>query len=292
MHPFLSDRYFRVVSSLGFLLALITYAAITAGCSKANPNKLLQTAKAGDVNGFSRELAKGFDPQTLYASNEHWDDTPFHEAAATGSTPILELLLDRGVMPDLQLANRVTAMELAIDRNHPAIVEKLLARGADPNREMSEYLTPLAAAAMTGNVPITKLLVAHGAQVNKITGEIPNRLTPLACASSVQIAEILIAAGAKVNVPAGMGLSPLDAAIYSTPPKRDVVLLLIKHGARAEGPSLQTAREKLGREVAEMLLANEKNPAEQRIKRDVFCKDCRIPKNSLVDALMRMQNTQ
>ncbi|GIK04399.1 hypothetical protein Aspvir_008482 [Aspergillus viridinutans] len=91
------------------------------------------------------------------------DDLPPHIlAAGNNHKEIVALLLDRGVNVD-HTSSGHTALSKAADDNADSVVQLLLERGADPNLQMYDGLTPLALAVLRGNVSSVKLLLDAGA---------------------------------------------------------------------------------------------------------------------------------
>ena len=266
------------------------------GCSKSDPAKLIQFAKSGDVSAFDAEISKSFDPKTWNEGDGQWSDTPLHAAASKGSGPIVRTLLERGIIPKLRLSNGMTAMDIAISRGSTDVVSELLKHGFDANGAVGAvekgavpWMTPLTLAAMMGQAGIVKLLLASGADINKVAGEIPNQHPAICFAASAhhpEVVEVLLGSGATA------GLDALQAALFSENFNESTdlktIVLLLKHGAQADFICVSHAREKYGKNLATLLLASVGNPLAQRVLRDTACKDCPIPRNDLVDTVMRL----
>ncbi|KAI3872051.1 hypothetical protein MKX03_001398, partial [Papaver bracteatum] len=89
-------------------------------------------------------LEKGANPD---ASND-MNHTPLHQAANSGDTKIITLLLSRGVPVDV-VSRSGNALQFAAARGHPDAVKLLLDHGADPNCDNSPMLRPLFSAMFT-----------------------------------------------------------------------------------------------------------------------------------------------
>jgi len=278
------------------LKALIAAACVfglssLAGCSKADPSKLIELSEKPDVKAFQAEINKGFDAKPWNTGAGQVSMTPLHAAALGGSVAIVRLLLDRGMNPQLHMQDGTTPVEIAIVKGSSDIVEELLKRGVDANSILKNDMTPLSLAATAGQGDIVKLLLGSGADVNKLSGDFSHKMTPLAVAAiskNPDIADMLITAGAHVNTSVGEGMSPLQSAIFSQDPNPQMIALLLKYGAEADFTTVSYAREHLGKTMATTLLASIRNPVVQRVTRDTACKDCPIPQNALVDLIMRM----
>jgi uncharacterized protein len=114
-----------------------------------------------DVEVMRILLAAGADPSIR---DQKWGMNPLHMAAAHGQLAEAKLLLAAGLNVDLKEAgnDHYTALQDAIDRNHPSMVELLVKHGADFNLVNGHGLTPLAMAG--ANEEMKKMLIAAGAK--------------------------------------------------------------------------------------------------------------------------------
>lgn len=87
--------------------------------------------------------------------------TPLEEAAASGSFPIVELLIGRGADPNYRDRDGWSAIHWAAEEGHLGIVSYLLAHGANPNAVSSYGTSPLHCAANGGHPFIVKLLLGR-----------------------------------------------------------------------------------------------------------------------------------
>ncbi len=99
----------------------------------------------------------------LKSNDEYWN-SPLFEAATTGNSEIVKLLLEKGVDPNYQDYAGMSALYYAVDNGHLNIVELLLDNGAKIDmRDGYEDQTPLCVAVKYENFAIVELLVNRGA---------------------------------------------------------------------------------------------------------------------------------
>jgi hypothetical protein len=128
--------------------AYITVIALTAtalGCGinaeheQASMKVLMEAAENCDLNRFTAEMAKGFDPGRLNRFDGQGVITPLHSAAGKGCTGIVRLLLDHGVKADLRVADDgsklagATPLVFAVLMKHTDAANLLIDRGASLN---------------------------------------------------------------------------------------------------------------------------------------------------------------
>jgi hypothetical protein len=281
----------RRIPQIAGIAVMLIGALFQVGCSKSDAAKLVQFAEKGDLHAFQAEINKGFDAKEWNTGAGQFDTTPLHAAAHLPSAAIVCVLLDRGMNPQIHVKDGTSPMDVAIVSGSSEVVTELLKRGVSADAPLRDDKTPLTLAVLAGNTNIIKLLLRSGTDVNRVTGEYNSRMTPLALAAGLgnaEIVELLIAAGARVNVPVSDGISPLDSVVFNKEPDMKMISLLVKHGAEAQFTTVSYAREHLGKKAATALLASIHNPIVQRVTRDTACKDCPIPKNELVDLIMKL----
>lgn len=66
------------------------------------PALVLEAMAAGDADTFRRALTEGFDPNVAGDAGGS-ERTPLHHAAAAGDVAALQLLLDHGAAPSLEV---------------------------------------------------------------------------------------------------------------------------------------------------------------------------------------------
>ena len=127
----------------------------------------------------------------------------FRDAATSGMPDVARLLLERGLVTDVNATLdwlRRTALHLAATWGHVDVVEVLLAhRDVDVNvRALDAGKTPLHIAAQNGHVDVVRALLAHrGVNVNAWS---VGKVTPLCLANvykRIDVAKCLLEHGAE-----------------------------------------------------------------------------------------------
>jgi ankyrin repeat protein len=189
------------------------------------------------------------------------ESSPLHEAAKTGNTIVLQLLLAGGADLNINIkdSDDCTALHYAAMYGHEDVATLLLSHGADVNAKgHRDDATPLHDAAEHGFAGVTRILLASGANPGAVD---KNGATPLHLAAArgqTPLVRLLIDHDADVNAADKSGSSPLHFGAGSL--ERDVVEFLLMHGAdvnaktvNGETPLCRAAQ--IGcRNVAELLL--------------------------------------
>ena len=102
--------------------------------------------------------------QAIAISNEDYDQ--WFEAAKNGDKPTLELLLNKGIDPNIQDSVGRTALVFAVDTKNSGIVRLLMKHKADPNIPNQRGQTALMWASGNGYLDMVQLLLEHGANPN------------------------------------------------------------------------------------------------------------------------------
>ena len=132
----------------------------------------------------------------------------FMVACQNGHTQIVELLLTKQVVNDLNASNKYgrTALMIATQPDNSAVVKLLLEAGADPNIQIESSTpfmngaTALIMASIHGHIQTVQLLLKAGADPNKaaMTGE--TALGVAVTLAHYEIVDELIKAGASTNI--------------------------------------------------------------------------------------------
>jgi ankyrin repeat protein len=192
-------------------------------------NTMLEIAiQHNNIRLISLLMDYGADPNILYN-----DATPLIVATlmpkVTAAT--LEFLLEYDIDIEIPVQN-IPPLHWAIITKNYDKVKILIEHGADVN--IIEYVngfTPIhIAAKFWGNGKAVKLLLQHGADSNIIHNGKP-MLMSLFDDGKFEIAKVLIENGAELNMHNKMGETPLYWALFSDGDYRELVRLLVSHGA-------------------------------------------------------------
>lgn len=160
--------------------------------------RFVAAARAGDVDEVRRLLAEGLSPNAQESKNGH---LALHQAARTGSLPVVELLLDAGADVNAPDGNGMTPlMQAAVAANVP-VGRRLLRAGADPDAQpepkRQTALSQLVGGEMLRRVQgqqsaperveFARLLFDHGADPNAASKDGP----PIRAVIALQDAAIL-----------------------------------------------------------------------------------------------------
>ena len=217
---------------------------------KANIPKLKTAALAASLSGDSNALKScldqglNVDDRLSTRKNRPQRETALMIAAELGNLAMAKLLIARGADVNVEAQFQITAIDIAIVNNHPAMVNLLLKSGAEIHPDC------LIHAAKAGiDLRIARSLLRQGADPNaqnKSLGQTAIHVAAFQGRSDV--ARLLIRAGAHINIRNKHGHGPLSCAILRD--RNDMFLLLLKRGA---DPKLQP--EALGLAVCEGKLA-------------------------------------
>jgi len=155
--------------------------------------------------------------------------SPLHEAVYKGDIESVRVLLKRFNL-NLNLANEITPLYIAVNEDYTDIVQLLLTADADANRKNGYRETPLHRAVFKGNTDIVRLLLGvNGINLNQVD---IFGYTPLIIAvrkSCTDIIQLLINAKANVNQTDNYGWTPLiEASLHGN---TDIIQLLLQSGA-------------------------------------------------------------
>ncbi|CAI7667495.1 unnamed protein product [Penicillium discolor] len=206
---------------------------------------------------------------TVSQTNEY-GETLLILAVQAGCKPISEILIKRGIEPNLTLSGGIygSALAAAASRGEKEIVNLLVDNGADANLMLSggSYGSPLAAAAFEGYKEIVNLLIENGADVNLmlLSGYLGSALAAAALGGDIEIVNLLIDNGADANLTLSSGTYGSALATAASRGEKEIVNLLIENGADVNlilpngdyGSALATAASRGEKEIVNLLIEN------------------------------------
>lgn len=124
-------------------------------------------ANLQDNNGISALMISSYCNHDEYVKKHSecgfFSDEELLQESQKSQEEIVELLLNFGATPDLELEGGATALMLATEYGHEKIVELLLNFGSNPNSQLEDGATALMYAAQEGNERIVETLLSFGA---------------------------------------------------------------------------------------------------------------------------------
>lgn len=188
--------------------ASVDREAVKSGCRTA----LHFAAGRGMVDTMAVLLAAGADPSHERDNGE----TVLLRAAREGKTPVVQALLQAGVIADATNAKQhfQTALHMSALKGKSEVARLLIENGADVNAVAADGKTPLFCCASSNSVEIAELLLDHGAEIN-VVAEASKRLTPLhysAWKGCIELTMYLLERGASWDLKNSYGNTAFDLA--------------------------------------------------------------------------------
>ncbi|CAD7696842.1 unnamed protein product [Ostreobium quekettii] len=191
---------------------------------------LIMAATDGDFEKVEMLLDKGVDPDVTTAR----DSTPLMLAAFRGHLEIVEALIDAGADVNSTDIDELTSLHWASQRNHTMVVRVLLESGADLNKQGSKMSTPLFFAAQSdATSTLAFLLQRDGIEVELMNFQ---GWTPLIVASDMGhegSVGLLLEAGANTTARSQAMATALHRAVLTLNGTR-VINLLVENGAEID----------------------------------------------------------
>ncbi|KAH8697050.1 ankyrin repeat-containing domain protein [Talaromyces proteolyticus] len=188
---------------------------------------LLDACKEGHYRIAELLLGAGADPSPALTSNFTGD-----------FDHIVRLLIDLGAVINPQEPSLIigTPLQLASMNGHLKTAQVLVNSGAEINIPGRLYGNALQRASQNGHEDVVRLLLDHDADVNFGNGILVSPLLAAAHGGRHEIIRLLLERGTDPNHFSGLLGSPLEWVSSSN---LELVELLIKHGANANGPRPQ-----------------------------------------------------
>lgn len=125
---------------------------------------LTDAVDRGDIESVKSLLRRGADPNE--DKPDPFSDTPLVKAAWGGHADILELLLEKGALPDRKNKDGAAPLAMAGAQGNIKALELLLGKGASIDQQGNSGYTPLMLAAANGRPEATLFLIAKGASLD------------------------------------------------------------------------------------------------------------------------------
>ncbi len=219
-----------------------------------NEFNLVLAAERGDVRVVNMLLGKGVNPDV-----QTWEGvTPLMYASSGGHYYTAQLLINRGADVNIAPDNGITALIGAVKANFPDVAELLLRNGADINASDEYGATALMYAAAHGFYISTDLLLYYDADVNKQDNRGNTALMTATLSGYFDIAELLLNKDANPNLADYNGFTPLMIAAENN--LTEIAGILIDHNASIDAENergytaLAIAVVNLHDEMADLLL--------------------------------------
>lgn len=123
--------------------------------------ELLNACRIGDLGKVIRLIGE---ETNIFLPEKN--DSLLHAAVTTGNIDIVNLLIEKGLDPNIKTPFNQTPLHFAAERGHIKVAEILLGKGAEIDIQTNSLKTPLFMAAESGNLELVKLLIKNSADIN------------------------------------------------------------------------------------------------------------------------------
>lgn len=167
-------------------------------------------------------------------------DQNYLTAAALGDLPAIRAALEAGADRNVLDREDASAILLAARGGHHDAVRVLIAAGVDIDAQDQTCANPFLLGCTTGDLELVRIMVAAGADIARRTRMGGNGLTPPAEKGHVEVVRYLLDnTRINVNLTNNLGWTALIETIIlgdGGPVRREIVELLLEHGARPGMP--------------------------------------------------------
>ena len=153
---------------------------------------------------------------------------PIIEAAKTGNTEVVKLLLKENVDVNVQDEEGVTALMIASENGHTQVVDLLLKANVDVNVQDEEGVTALMIASENGHTQVVEVLLKENADVNIQNKEGVTALMLASVNGHLEVVKCLLKSKADPHIVAyieGIEMTALLIAAFTS--NKDIVKMLI-----------------------------------------------------------------
>lgn len=189
--------------------------------------RILHHAASGPVEIASLLVAHG----ALVNATDNLGRTPLHYAVAHNNQPVVQFLLDQqDILVNHQAPGHalVTPLHQAAYSGNSDLITLLLAHGANPNIRNMFGRTAVHDAILSGSIKTLEVLLRAKPDLNIVDNDGQTPLFVAICNKSVQAVNMLLQAGANPNI-SSKTISPLHKATHLA--EYEIMSLLIQYGA-------------------------------------------------------------
>jgi hypothetical protein len=209
--------------------------------SMYHQSSLLLAVRQGDVAEVARVLKEGRSENIVGAVDVKSGQSTLHYAAASGSLPIVQMLLDAGGDPQVIDKYGKSPLHLCVQNNHLEVTNHLLEQIQPWMFHVPSKLTLVQTATKYGRREVVEALLRKGFLATEKNGEGETALHMAARAGFVDIARLLLQHRAELHASTRtLGHSPLHYACIAG--QTDMAVLLVHRGADAYLPDTTPGR--------------------------------------------------
>eukprot|EP01114_Cavostelium_apophysatum_P015711 TRINITY_DN4342_c0_g1_i2.p1 TRINITY_DN4342_c0_g1~~TRINITY_DN4342_c0_g1_i2.p1 ORF type:complete len:644 (-),score=193.46 TRINITY_DN4342_c0_g1_i2:16-1947(-) len=169
-------------------------------------------------------------PTLSFDCRDNNGETALHKASANGHTKCIQVLLEKGLSPEVQtFSDHTTPLHFACFGGFPDSVRLLIDHVSSVDQVDSEGATALHKSAFRGDENCTKMLVEKGANVKACDVNMSTPLHKAAWSGNAKVVNLLVEHGCLVDAKDLEGGTPLFNAVFNG--HASCVRTLIQNGA-------------------------------------------------------------